>query len=247
MSGCLATGGLQSGLPPVLQSPSASWGSPHGPCKSLATSGAASVCERDVGESGQEKEHLTSVRGDPPSPRVQGFDPDWHIWGPGSGHGVLQQGVRGRGINRKPHDLIVVFDTGVARLQVDQERRGRIDRHGLWVHYSRVLGVSTRGVREQLERKQAVHLCQLADCQGGEGLHCTSYDAVDAEALVDLGKVSAWRLGVLALSPDHPTVSFGHRFQQMLRLLVTCSFACESLVSAPLPYPAASAALSTAT
>ena len=88
------------------------------------------------------------------------------------------KGVRGRGINRKPHDLVVVLDTGVARLQVDQERRSRIDRHGLWVHYSRVLGVSTRSAR---------HLCKVVACQGGEGLHCTSYDAVDAEALVDLG------------------------------------------------------------
>ena len=41
------------------------------------------------------------------------------------------KGVRGRGINRKPHDLVVVLGAGVARLQVDQKRRGRIDRHGL--------------------------------------------------------------------------------------------------------------------
>ena len=72
------------------------------------------------------------------------------------------KGVRGRGINRKPHDLVVVLEAGVARLQVDQERRGRIDRHGLWVHYSRVLGVSTRGVRDHLERSQSIHLCKAA-------------------------------------------------------------------------------------
>ena len=51
-----------------------------------------------------------------------------------------------------------------------------------------------------------MHLCKLADCQGGEGLHCTSYNAVDAEALVDLGaygKVSAWCLGVLVFRGLH--------------------------------------------
>ena len=32
--------------------------------------------------------------------------------------------------------LVVVLDSGVARLQVDQGRRRRIDRHGPWVHYS---------------------------------------------------------------------------------------------------------------
>ena len=101
------------------------------------------------------------------------------------------KGVRGRGINRKPHDLVIVLDSGVARLQVDQERRSRIDRHGIWIHYSRVLGVSR-------------HLCKAAECHGGDGLHCTAYDALDAEALVDLGtygRVSAWRLGVLVF-PD---------------------------------------------
>ena len=118
----------------------------------------------------------------------------------------FNKGVRGRGINRKPHDLVVVLDLGVARLQVDQERRGRIDRHGLWVYYSRVLGVSTRTIRDQLERHQMIHFCKQADCQGGEGLHCTAYDALDSEALVHLGaygRVSAWRLGVLTLRGLH--------------------------------------------
>ena len=104
------------------------------------------------------------------------------------------KGVRGRGINRKPHDLVVVLDSEVARLQLDQERRGRIDRHGLWVHYSRVLGVTTRSVREFLEKSQAIHLCKCktTDCQGGAGNHCTSYAAVASEALVDLGAYGLW-------------------------------------------------------
>ena len=78
------------------------------------------------------------------------------------------RGVRGRGINRKPHDLVVVLDSGVALLQVDQERRGRIDRHGLF-YSSRVLGVTTWSAREHLERSQMIHLCKAADCQGGAG------------------------------------------------------------------------------
>ena len=65
------------------------------------------------------------------------------------------KGVRGRGINRKPHDLVVVLDSGVARLQVDQERRGRIDSHDLWVYYFRVLSVTTRNVGDHLEKAQA--------------------------------------------------------------------------------------------
>ena len=32
-----------------------------------------------------------------------------------------------------------------------------------------------------------IHLCKAAECQAGDGLHCTSYDSADAEALVDLG------------------------------------------------------------
>ena len=111
-----------------------------------------------------------------------------------------QREVRGRGTNRKPNDLVVVMDAGVTRLQLDPERRERIDRHGLWVHPSRVLGATTRKVRELVEREDQLHLCRGTECQGGAGLHCGSYAAVDAEALVDLGaydRVSAWRLGVL--------------------------------------------------
>ena len=112
-----------------------------------------------------------------------------------------QREVRGRGTNQKPNDLVVVMDAGVARLQLDPERRERIDRHGLlWVHPSRVLGATTRRVRGLVEREDQLHLCRGAECQGGVGLHCCSYAAVDAEVLVDLGaydRVSAWRLGVL--------------------------------------------------
>ena len=111
-----------------------------------------------------------------------------------------QREVRGRGTNQKPNDLVVVMDAGVTRLQLDPERRERIDRHGLWVHPSRVLGATTCRVRELVEGEDQLHLCRGAECQGGVGLHCCSYAAVDAEALVDLGaydRVTAWGLGVL--------------------------------------------------
>ena len=112
----------------------------------------------------------------------------------------FQREVRGRGLNRKPHDLVVVLETGVARLQLDPERRSRIDRHGLWVHSDRVLGATTRRVRELVERAEQVHPCRKSDCQGGPGVHCACFAAVDAESLVDLGaydRLTAWRLGVL--------------------------------------------------
>ena len=81
--------------------------------------------------------------------------------------------------------------------------------------YSRVLGVSTRSARDHLEQRQTIHMCKVVACQGGEGLHCTSYDAVDAEALVDLGaygKVSAWRIGVLALPGLYSLTGFSPPF-----------------------------------
>ena len=99
----------------------------------------------------------------------------------------FQREVRGRGLNRRPHDLVVVLETGVARLQLDPERRSCIDRHGLWVHSNRVLGATTRRVRELVERAEQVHLCRNSECQGGPGVHCACFAAVDAESLVDLG------------------------------------------------------------
>ena len=153
------------------------------------------ICVGDTGQA-HEFEETPAVRGFHAGPTgVRAADTEFY-----------NKGVRGRGINRKPHDLVVVLDSGVVRLQVDQERRGRIDRHGLWVHYSRVLGVTTRSVREQRERAQSIHPCKVVDCQGGVGNHCTSCAAVDSEALVDLGaygRVSAWRIGVLALRGLH--------------------------------------------
>ena len=92
------------------------------------------------------------------------------------------KGARGRGINRKPHDLVSRW-------------------HGLWVHYSRVLGVSTRGVGEE----SMIRLCKSADCQGGEGNHCNSYAAVVAEALLNLGAYG--RVVSLALGSACPSRS----------------------------------------
>ena len=59
--------------------------------------------------------------------------------------------VRGRGLGRKPHELIVRIAGEAARLQLDSESSSRIDRHGLVVKYSRVVGATSRALREQLE------------------------------------------------------------------------------------------------
>ena len=55
------------------------------------------------------------------------------------------------------------------------------------------------------EHESQSHLCRQVPCNGGPGLHCCCYAAVDAEALVDLGAYYGflpsfrWSLGVLAV------------------------------------------------
>ena len=109
-----------------------------------------------------------------------------------------QRKIRGRGAGRKPNDI--EMDQGAARLQPSWDGGSRIDRTGLLVNYSRVLGVTDRRLREELEREGSVHLCRQPDCQHPAALHCRCYAAVDSEALVDLGaygRFGAWRAGVL--------------------------------------------------
>ena len=111
-----------------------------------------------------------------------------------------QRKIRGRGVGRKPHDVVVKLDQGAARLQPTWDGGSRIDRTGLLVHYSRVLGVTDRRLREELEREGSIHLCRQRDCSHPALLHCRCYAAVDSEALVDLGaygRFSAWRASVL--------------------------------------------------
>ena len=105
-----------------------------------------------------------------------------------------------RGVGRKPHDVVVKLDQGAARLQPTWDGGSRIDRTGLLVQYSRVLGVTDRRLREELEREGCIHLCRQHDCSHPATLHCRCYAAVDSEALVDLaayGRFSAWRASVL--------------------------------------------------
>ena len=87
---------------------------------------------------------------------------------------------------------------GAARLQSDWEGGSRIDRTGLTVRYSRVLGATDRRLREELERNQCIHLCRSQDCSNPALLHCKAYAAADSEALVDLGaygRFGPWRAG----------------------------------------------------
>ena len=117
-----------------------------------------------------------------------------------------QRKIRGRGIGRKPHDVVVKLDQGAARLQPTWDGGSRIDRTRLLVHYSRVLGVTDRRLREELEREGCIHLCRQRDCTHPATLHCRCYAAVDSEALVDLGaygRFSAWRASVLLARLSH--------------------------------------------
>ena len=111
-----------------------------------------------------------------------------------------QRKIRGRGVGRKPHDVVIKLDQRAARLQPTWDGGSRIDRTGLLVHYSRVLGVTDRRLREELEREGSIHLCRQRECSHPALLHCRCYAAVDSEALVDLGahgRFSAWRASVL--------------------------------------------------
>ena len=87
----------------------------------------------------------------------------------------FNKGVRGRGINRKPHDLVVVLDLGVARLQVDQERRGRIDRHGLWPMGTLLPGLGCLHSRRPRSSRKEPHDPPLQECgvpgRSGAALH----------------------------------------------------------------------------
>ena len=55
-----------------------------------------------------------------------------------------QRKIRGRGVGRKPHDVLVKLDQGAAQLQPAWDGGSRIDRRGLLVRDSRVLGVTDR-------------------------------------------------------------------------------------------------------
>ena len=76
---------------------------------------------------------------------------------------VFQRKNRGRGAGRKPNDVLIKMVVGAARLQPDWEGGSRIDRTGLTVRYSWVLGATHRRLREELERSQCIHLCRSQD------------------------------------------------------------------------------------
>ena len=127
------------------------------------------------------------------------------------GHRILpKEDSRSRG-RPKPHDVVIKLDQGAARLQPTWDGGSRIDRTGLLVNYSRVLGVTDRRLREELEREGCVHLCRQRECTHPAVLHCRCYAAVDSEALVDLGaygRFSAWRASVLLARLSHMVIQF---------------------------------------
>jgi len=112
----------------------------------------------------------------------------------------------GRGTNRGFNDLIIRRDQQVARVKMKLETPERINQGGLWVEYGSVKGASSRGLRQDLEKRERhfIHLCRRNGCAARDGeLHCCEYAIVDNEAIVDLGEharfhvcrvfVIAWR------------------------------------------------------
>ena len=141
--------------------------------------------------------------------------------------------VRGRGLVRKPQELILRIAGEAARLQPDSEFSSRIDRHGLVVKYSRVVGATSRVLREQLEARDRLHLCRHGDCPHGAELHCSCYAAVGADALVDLGSYG----GFTALRCGVPCCRGLHRLHRALwwgiSLLCVCCFRGAARISHP--------------
>lgn len=113
----------------------------------------------------------------------------WH--GPGTGMETsttyYQASVRGRGSSRKPNDLLVRAAGKVARVQLSQQGKHRVDRHGLTVELGSVLGCSDRKFRRELESSGRLHLCRQEKCPVKGSLHLQEYAAIDSEAIVDIG------------------------------------------------------------
>jgi len=106
--------------------------------------------------------------------------------------------IKGRGANRKQNDVLIRIDGMVARLQTDEGSWKRIDRHGLSVKPSRVLGATNWKIRSSVEKAKVVHLCRSKECskaseEDDNELHCYTYTGVDADDIIDLasfGKMS---------------------------------------------------------
>ena len=112
----------------------------------------------------------------------------------------FQRQVRGRGAGRRPHALVLRFPAGAARIQPDWSQRSCIDRHGLWVKPGRVLGVTARSLRENLQKAEASRRCRSEECTLEGAYHCKEFAAVDADALIDLGaygRLNSWRVLLL--------------------------------------------------
>ena len=98
-----------------------------------------------------------------------------------------------------------------ARLQLDLEHSTRFDRQGLLINYSRVLGSTTRRLRESLEGQGSIHLCRNPDCRHAGPLHCQSYASVDADALVDLGAYGLSTIAKVGHAVSFPALAARHK------------------------------------
>ena len=120
--------------------------------------------------------------------------------GPSTREGVdsnfYQRGIKGRGSERKPNDVVVLMQDQAARIKPEGDHWARVDRYGLWVRVREVKGASSRTLRQLLDHDGKVHLCREQNCPLEQaptpGLHCKAYAAVDANGLVDLGAYAGW-------------------------------------------------------
>ena len=76
----------------------------------------------------------------------------------------VQQGVRGRGHNREPHDLLITDGVAIARLR-HGTLRGRTTRNGYKLQGTAIHSASHRYLRNQLDAYNLeVHLCACDPC-----------------------------------------------------------------------------------
>lgn len=91
-----------------------------------------------------------------PELQVGGTYEKLSLKGPPTREGVdsnfFQRGVKGRGSERKPNDLVVLLNDQAARIKPDCDHWSRVDRYGLWVRVREVRGSSARPLRQLLEQ-----------------------------------------------------------------------------------------------
>ncbi|CAE7617473.1 kptA [Symbiodinium sp. CCMP2592] len=118
------------------------------------------------------------------------FRPNWK--GPCAGEpwsvAYVQSEVRGRGLNRLPHDLLITDGTAIARLRHGTVR-GRTNRHGFICACDEVKASSHRYFRNLIEASECrIHLCAHQPCtaEGEPAIHVGTSAVVPQVQELDL-------------------------------------------------------------